>query len=479
MSNAVPHRYPSLLSRVLLVGLLVVGIGGIATAVAVYGVPGWASGEKGTEQTAPSSPSWDTVKLVEGKPNTIAVPADVRDSLSIGAPQEARAATAGRPLTLPGSTALDPTRMMRVRVKFNAEVFEIHKTQDPPLPGMVESLTREIRPGDVVTKGDVLAVVWSVDVGSKKSDLVDALIQLRLDEQRLQARLKLWREGTIPDDTLAQTRRDVVSDQNAVDRAERTLRTWAIPEAEIQAVKDEVEHVFQRQGKRDKEKEKLWARCELVAPITGTIVERNVGVGEFVSDTTANLFTVADVKRLLVMVNPPEDVLPELLALPPGKLRWSLQTVGAPATEGTIDEISYILDPNLHTAVVKGYIGNQQGKLRAGQFVTATVELPPPPDVVEVPLTGLVEDGRQSFVFVQPDPGKQEFTLRRVKVTHRFDKVAFVRSKLTPEEEKLTPDEKARGFLPLQPLAPGERYLPSGVLELRSALEDKLSKLQP
>jgi hypothetical protein len=40
----------------------------------------------------------------------------------------------------------------------------------------------------VVYKGDVLAVVWSIDVGSRKSDLVDALVQLRLDEQRLKAR---------------------------------------------------------------------------------------------------------------------------------------------------------------------------------------------------------------------------------------------------------------------------------------------------
>jgi len=460
-----------------LFGLLVVGIGAVGTGLAVYGVPGWALGGKAKDKEEPPTPPGATVELVKGKPNTIAVPAAVREALSIGEAQVARVATSGRPLTLPGSTALDPTRMMRVRTKFNAEVFEIRKTQDPARPGTVESVTRELRPGDVVDKGDVLAVVWSIDVGSKKSDLVDALIQLRLDEQRLQSRLRLWREGTIPDDTLAQTRRDVVSDQNAVDRAERTLRTWAIPEAEIQVVKDEVERVFQREGKRDKEKEKLWARCELLAPITGTIVERNVGVGEFVSDTTANLFTVADVNRLLVMVNPPEDVLPELLALPPGKLRWELRTVGAPATEGRIDEISYLLDPNLHTAVVKGYISNPQGKLRAGQFVTATVELPPPPDVVEVPLTGLVEDGRQSFVFVQPDPGKLEYTLRRVKVTHRFDQVAFVRSKLTPEEQKLTPDEEAKGYLPLQPLKPGERYLAAGVLELRSALEDKLSKL--
>ena len=101
-------------------------------------------------------------------------------------------------------------------------------------------------------------------------------------------------------------------------------------------------------------------------------------------------------------------------------MRWSLQTVGALPIEGPIEEIGYIIDANQHTAVVKGYIDNPDGKLRAGQFVSATVNLPPPPDVVEVPLTALAEDGKQSFVFVQPDPAQPRYTMRRVQVTHRF-----------------------------------------------------------
>ncbi len=100
--------------------------------------------------------------------------------------------------------------------------------------------------------------------------------------------------------------------------------------------------------------------------------------------------------------------------------------------------MGYIIDANQHTAVVKGFIGNPEGRLRAGQFVSATVNLPPPPDVVEVPLTALAEDGKQSFVFIQPDPTKPRYTMRRVDVTYRFDTTAFVRSRLTPAEQQLT-----------------------------------------
>src|SRR5262249_46378550 len=163
-----------------------------------------------------------------------------------------------------------------------------------------------------------------------------------------------------------------------------------------------------------------WARSELITPRDGTIVERNVSLGEYVADNTINLFTIAEVNDLLVMANPPEDQLPALLSLRPEEMRWTLQTVGATPIDGPIEEVGYLIDATQHTAVVKGYIDNPEGKLRAGQFVSATVNLPPPPDVVEVPLTALAEDGRQSFVFVQPDPAQPRYTMRRVQVTHRF-----------------------------------------------------------
>ena len=88
---------------------------------------------------------------------------------------------------MPGSTALDPARLIRVRVRFApAEVVEIGKIDDPhSSPGNIPPLRRELQAGDPVKKGDLLAVLFSVDVGNKKNDLFDALSQLRLDEEVL------------------------------------------------------------------------------------------------------------------------------------------------------------------------------------------------------------------------------------------------------------------------------------------------------
>lgn len=464
--------------RNLAVGLAILLVAGVGAVLTINGRTGsLAASNKQPAESKPPAKTRLVVELVEGVPHTIRIPDTVRAGLTIQASLVAQPPTQGRPLIMPGSTALDPARVMRVKSRFNAQVVEIGEVVDVTQRSPAgETVMRGLRPGDKVRKGDVLAVVWSVDVGGKKSDLVDALVQLQLDEKRLKAREELFKKGSLPEDTLNQTRRDVVSDRNAQGRAERTLRTWNVPEKEIQAVYEEADLVSARRGKRDPEKERLWARSELTAPREGTIVEYNVSEGEYVADNTINLFTIADVDRLLVIANPPEDLLPELLSLKPEQMRWNLQMVGTQPIDGRFEEVGYIIDANQHTAVVKGYIDNPQGKLRAGQYVSAVVILLPLPDVVEVPLTALAEDGKQSFVFVQPDPSKPIYTMRRVRVTHRFEKTALVRSRLTVEEQARTPEEKTLGLQPIEALKPGERILPTGVLELRAALEDMQSK---
>ena len=52
-----------------------------------------------------------------------------------------------------------------------------------------------------------------------------------------------------------------------------------------------------------------------------------------------------------------------------------------------------------------------------------------PDGVVEIPVDALVDDGRQSLVFVQDKTNPDHFTMRRVQVTHHFDKRVFIRSK--------------------------------------------------
>jgi cobalt-zinc-cadmium efflux system membrane fusion protein len=199
----------------------------------------------------------------------------------------------------------------------------------------------------------------------------------------------------------------------------------------------------------------------LRAPLDGTVVERNVHVDEMVVDNTVNLFQIADMSRLLVIVNCAEDQLRSLEALSRNERGWTVRPGpgAARGLPGAIEEIGYSIDPHRHTAVIKGYVENPGLRMRAGQYVTATVDIPPPDDVVEIPMDALVDDGKQSLVFVQPDPARHQFTMRRVQVTSRFDRTVYVRATPIPEEEQLTAEEAEEGLLPKEALRPGERVL--------------------
>jgi membrane fusion protein, heavy metal efflux system len=470
-------RYAKIIGGVL---MTVIALVGLVAAQNVLRLRGSAL----AEQTPPArgEGTAGSIEIVKDKPHTLMVPETVRVALGIRKDKidliaVAKRPTRTRPLVMPGSTLLDPTRIYRIRARFapspsSAEVIQIGQIADhTPRSGKTETVFRELRSGDRVIKGNLLAAFYSVDVGNKKNDLIDAIYQLKLDEQILQhAEAKA---ESVPEVFLLNARRNVQGDGNAIDRAVSTLKTWGISDEDIQAVRDEAENVAKRRGKRDKAKDALWPRVEIKAPADGVIIERNLSLHEIVVDNTTNLFQISNVDRLFVTANVPEDDLPVLESLPDNLKRWTVQTVGSAPVAGFIEDIGYIIDPNQHTAVVKGYINNNGGKLRAGQFISATVELPPPADVVEVPIDAVVDDGQQSIVFVQSDPQKHHYTMRRVQLTQRFETTAFVRSTPFAKDEERSAADSEIGMLPLEPLRPEERILASGVGELKAVVNEK------
>jgi cobalt-zinc-cadmium efflux system membrane fusion protein len=420
--------------------LLVLGALGLRTTPAAQRV----RAEKPGDEEAPA--------LVRGSGDGVRLPADVPAKLGIQTAEVKPRAARPRVLVLPGSLAIEPDHLVRLRCRFApAEVVEI---------GKPEGEDRPLRPGDKVRKGQVLAVLSSADVAQKKNDLHDALVQLRLDEAILDRAEKA--AAAVPEVFRLNARRNVEADRSAVNRARTTLKIWGIPQEDVDAVARQADEVGKRQGKRDAALDRQWARVPLRAPEDGTIVERNVALHEVVADATVNLFQVARLDRLQVLAQVSEDLLPTLEALKPGQRHWTIRTQADVAVQGRLENIGYVIDPNQHTAVVTGSVENPEGRLRAGQFITAHILLPAAGGEVALPAAAVVEDGRASFVFVQPDARKSFYEQRRVAVVRRGQDLVHVRSRLTPEQER-------EGY---QAVRPGERVVTSGAVELKAVLDD-------
>jgi cobalt-zinc-cadmium efflux system membrane fusion protein len=397
--------------------------------------------------------------LVRGTGDGVRLPPDMPAKVGIQVAEVKPRAAAPRVLQFAGSLAIDPEHLARVRCRFApAEVVEIGKTDG-------EDGKQELRERDKVRKGQLLAVLSSAGVAQKKNDLLDALVQLRLDEAILERAEKA--AGTVTEAFLLNARRTVQADRNAVNRAQNTLKAWGIPQEDIAAVSREAEEVGKPKGKPGPAKDKDGGRVEIRATEDGIILERNVRRNEFLEDSTINLFQIARLDRLKVLVQVPEEDLSLLEALKPEQRRWTIRTTtGALEVEGRIDSIGYVIDPNQHTAVATGFIDNPEGRLRAGQFITARVTLPPAAGEVVLPAGAIVEEGRQTFVFVYPDARKLFYEQRRVAVVRRGRDVVHIRSRLTAEQQE-------QG---LQTVRPGERVVTAGAVELKALLQDLKSR---
>jgi cobalt-zinc-cadmium efflux system membrane fusion protein len=429
--------------------------GGIAAALAAFLIIGAALSPRWTRYFAPraqaaaqTDPPAPTLAGTDG----IDVPADVVARLGV-AISPALAATAPVTLEMSGTLMFDSGRLSHVRARFPGEIVQL---------GPASGQAAAVGFGRKVHKNQLLAVIWSQDLGEKKCELIDALSQLRVDEDSLQRIKSVTADGSIPERLLHDAERKVEADRIVVSRAERTLQTWRISAEEIEQVRAEANRLL-REKKPDREElVTQWARLEVRAPLDGTIVECNVVLGDLV-DASTDLFRIADLSRLRVLAHAYEEDLPSLDAVKDHHGAWSVALgtgPGAAVRGGEFDQVGCIIDPNQHTAMVMGWVDNPGGELRVGQFVTVRMEIPPPLGEVAIPASALCEDSDRTSVFVQAG-GKATYVRRNVAVTRRRGEKVYIRSQPTS-------DETRRG---LQPLAPGEQVVVSRTVELAACLD--------
>ncbi|HEX4149173.1 MAG TPA: efflux RND transporter periplasmic adaptor subunit [Pirellulales bacterium] len=442
---------------------------GLFALVIIVGVGVFAVMRRPPTTAHASEPKVEVINtvLVDSQPDTLRVQGQVIEWLGIKTAL-AQTAPPPAPLKLEGSLFLDPNRLTHVHTRFAGEVVEIGKVSgfpdDPEDRAM--PVERPVRFGDRVTQSQLLCVLWSKDLGEKKSELVDSLSRLFLDQETQRRLEELWKNGAVPERSLREAERNVESDMIAVSRAERTLRSWRLTTTDIEAIRAEAVRIHHNKGQWDDDVRNQWARVEVRAAIDGVVVEKNVTVGDVV-DTALDLFKIADLSRLDVLAHAYEEDLPLLEDLPPHERHWHIHLKSDPEGKplsGSFNQIGNIIDPNQHTALVMGWVNNLNGRLRVGQFVTAEIDLPSNSNEVAIPVGALIDEDALTYVFVQPDPHERVFTRRRVLMVRGRDNLAYIQGRLSDEQRRA-------GYRALQV---GERVVISGGLELGS----ELGKLQ-
>ena len=408
------------------------------------------------------------VEIVEGDAGRLRLTSNVVNSLKVRV-STVRRAPATEPLLLTGSLFLDSSHLAVVHTRFPGEIVkvgEIPETDAHGDPVIVNGKPkmRQIRAGDHVTKGQLIAVVWSKEIGETKSDLVEALSRRSTSEATVK-RLEGLEKGSVSGQVVREAQQKYQSDLIAVERAERTLRSWRETEEEIAEVYAEAERIRHGVSFPDSKVPQTWADVEIRAPLSGTVLERNGTVGEIVA-TGVDLFTIADVSRMGVLANIYEEDIHKLTALSPEQQTWKVQLKAEPESPpiiGRFEVIGHVIDPSQHTAAVVGWIENPGRQLRIGQFITATIDLPGPSDAVLVPNSSIIDEGTTATIFVAQDADMLDIRARHVAVIRRGRDFALLQR-----------SPVAKGELqPAQSLHEGELVVTSGNLELFGFLQDQ------
>ncbi len=364
-------------------------------------------------------------------------------------------------IALSGKLFLDPNRLVNVHARFAGEVVRLGvRSNDTNL----SAEDNRVRFGDYVRKGQLLAVLWSKEVGDEKSDLVDAISRLKLDEKTLAKLKEIEPTGAVTERAVREAQRQFEADMVDAIRAERTLRSWRFSEEEIAAIRTEAERLHANPQSKNPDIERSWAEVNIVSPIDGIIIEHNSPVGDVV-DAQDVLFKVADLRRVGVVANLYEDDLPLLLKIKESDRIMAVRVANDPKGDlirVPVERIGDVVDPNQHTVALQGWIDNANAGLRSGQFVTATIDSPPTPGLVALPSSAVIDQGATGMLFVSPNKDAGEFARRTVSIARRSFGEVWIHT---------VPNEDARRA-GSQGLAEGEWVVTSGVLSLDGTLRD-------
>ncbi len=294
---------------------------------------------------------------------------------------------------------------------------------------VVESLAVK---GQFVRKGQTLLVVESPDYVEAQNDLATA----RGDLERAAVNLKSAQINADRSRKLfayeAISKKDLQSSEAALALA---LSEWQRSRGALNVAQARLE-LF---GKPASVVEKLIAgadsRITIAAPISGTVVERQVGPGQILkADAPTPLFQISDLSDLWAHGDVFESDLSRIRLGAPVEIR--VESYPNRVFPARISFINPAVDPVTRTVHVRCQVSNPRGLLKPEMFVRMNIIASAIQSVPVVPASAIVTRGETPFALVEEAPGR--FRKRRVEIGDEVDGSVVIKSGLHVGERIVT-----------------------------------------
>jgi membrane fusion protein, heavy metal efflux system len=289
-----------------------------------------------------------------------------------------------------GEIVYDETRMAHLSSRVAGTVWRVQK-----------------QVGDRVNKGDVLALVDAVDVGRAKSELLQAISNLRLKQKNVE-RLRPLAGSVISGKQFLEAQTSAEEAHIQLHRAQQALVNLGLPvEADEFAdlSTDEIAQRIETLGLPANflsgidGLQRTSNLLPLRAPLDGVVVNRTAVEGEVVA-TNSNLFDVADTSRLWLNLNV-RQAEAKYVSHGQNVLFSTSDSANEPDNKGTVSWISTSADDVTRTVSVRVDLPNADGRLRANTFGTGRIVLREEPNAIVVPSEAIHWDGTCHVVFVR------------------------------------------------------------------------------
>jgi len=173
----------------------------------------------------------------------------------------------------------------------------------------------------------------------------------------------------------------------------------------------------------------------LIAPMPGVIVEKNVAPGSLVAAGTS-AFTLDDTRVVKVNFGVPDSMLANLKLGSPVPVR--LDALQGRTLTGRITEIAASANRDSRVFNIEVTLPNRDHSLKVGMIASIRIDKTTPQNVPVVPLTALMsaESGSNNYsVFtIKERDGKQFAQLKSVRIGQTFGQSVVIDEGLTPGE---------------------------------------------
>jgi cobalt-zinc-cadmium efflux system membrane fusion protein len=296
----------------------------------------------------------------------------------------------------PGEIAINPNKMAHIV---------------PRVPGIVREVKAEL--GDLVRKGQVLAVIDSRDLADARAAYLASLERLELAQAEFDRKEKLWKRGISPEKEYLNTKKDLAQAKIDMRAAKQKLIAMGFTRSYLDSLPEEPEELF--------------THYEVIAPIAGTVIEKNISLGEVYKDD-AEVFAIADLRTVWINL---QIYKKDLHLIKEGQNVRLLGFSYLPEILGEIDYVGPLVGAQTQTAQARVVLPNPDGELRPGLLVhvSVTVESPKADVVIHNEHIQYLND--QPCVFIKVPGG---FELRAVTPGDTDGRFVAIAAGLKPGE---------------------------------------------